>query len=205
MKTKTLAAHSVIKEIYGHGLYEYLLVVRPDNVVQEKVMTEKQSFHEEYKNPASVETNPQIIVSGFFAKEAMEDTLIRWIQRICQAQQSFTVTLNNYSGFPPHTIYLRVQNEKPFQKLITDLKMLNNYISSCACPPMQFISRLHISIAGKLPEEIYFKALIQYSHKSFHESFVVNELQLLKRKREYEECKPVNVFGLQPAENPCTV
>ena len=205
MKTESLMPHSVIKEIYGHELYEYMLVVHPDNNVQEKVMTEKQSFYDEYKAPVFVETSPHIIVSGFFAKEAMEDTLIRWMQRICQQQQSFTVTLNNYSGFPPHTIYLRVQNENPFQKLITDLKTLNNYISSCACPPMQFISKPHVSIAGKLSEEVYSKALIQYSHKTFHESFVVNELQLLKRKHEYDVCKSVNVFGLQPEEKPCAV
>ena len=205
MKTKPLMSHAVIKEIYGHELYEYMLVAHPDNIVQKKVMTEKQSFYDEYKNRVPVENSPYITVSGFFAKEAMEDTLIRWIQRICRQQQSFTVTLNNYSGFPPHTIYLRIQNENPFQKLITGLKALNNYISSCACPPVQFISKPHVSIAGKLSEEVYSKALIQYSHKTFHESFVVNELQLLKRKHEYDVCKPVNVFGLQPEENPCAI
>jgi len=205
MKTKSLVPHSIIKEIYGHELYEYTLVAHPDKMVQEKVMAEKEIFYKEYKNPASVETNPHIIVSVFFAKEAMEDTLIRWMQRICNQQQSFSVTLNNYSGFPPHTIYLRVQNENPFQKLTTHLKALNNYISSCACPPMQFIYKPHVSIAKNLPEDVYSKALIQYAHKSFHESFVVNELQLLKRKNEYDLCKTVNVFGLQPEENSCAV
>lgn len=205
MKTESLPSLSIIKEMYGHELYEYMLVVHPDDMVQEKVMAEKQVFYEEYKNHVSLEINPHITVSAFFAKEAMEDTLIRWIQRICQQQKSFTVTLNNYSGFPAHTIYLRVQNTNPFQKLITDLKALNNYISSCACPPMQFIYRPYVSIAKNLPEEVYSKALIKYSHKTFHESFVVNELQLLKRKHEYDVCKPVNVFGLQPEENPCAV
>jgi len=205
MEMNSLMPHPVIKEIYGHGLYEYMLVAHPDDLVQEKVMTEKRSFYAEYKNPAPVENSPHIMVSVFFAKEAMEDTLTRWIQRICRQQQSFTVTLNNYSGFPPHTIYLRIQNENPFQKLTTDLKALNHYISSCACPPMQFISKPYVNIAGKLPEDIYSRALKQYSHKTFHESFVVNELQLLKRKHEYDVCKSVNVFGLQPEENSCVV
>ena len=185
--------------ITEHGFYEYLLVAHPDEEVYEKVMAEKQIFYNEYKEKVAIKTKPHITVANFLAKESMEETLIRWMQRICSNQQSFTVTLNNYSGFPPHTIYLRVQNAKPFQQLAKELKVVNTYVSSCSCPPMKLISNPHVSIAGRLPEEIYFKALTQYAHKSFHESFVVNELLLLRRKHQYDTCKPINVFGLQPA------
>jgi 2'-5' RNA ligase len=189
------------KESHEQNLYEYLLVAHPDIAVNEKVMAEKQFFYDEYKEKISVNTKPHITIANFLAKEAMEETLIRWIQRICNQQQCFTVTLNNYSGFPPHTIYLRVQNDIPFKKLAKDLKVVGAYISSCSCPPMKIISKPHVSIARRLPEEIYFKALTQYAHKSFHESFVVSELLLLKRKHQYDACKPINVFGLQPGSN----
>ncbi|MEO9146299.1 MAG: 2'-5' RNA ligase family protein [Ginsengibacter sp.] len=205
MKTESLSSPPALKEARGQELYEYLLVVCPATGIYEKIMTEKESFYSEFKEKNIVERKPYIIVSDFLAKEAMEDTLIRWIQRICRQRQGFTVTFNNYSGFPPHTIYLRVQNERPFQKLRADLEILNTYISSCACPPMKFAPKPYLSIAGDLSEEVYFKALIQYAHKSFHESFAANELLLLKRAHEYEECKPVNVFGLQPEENPCAI
>jgi 2'-5' RNA ligase len=183
-----------------HEFYEYLLVAHPDPDVNEKVMAEKQLFYDEYKEKVAVKTKPHITVANFLAREEMEDTIIRWVQRICSNQQSFTVTLNNYSGFPPHTIYLRVQNAKPFQQLAKQLNVVNSYVNSCSCPPMKLISNPHVSIAGRLSEEVYFKALIQYAHKSFHESFVVNELLLLRRKNTYDTCKPINVFGLSPAD-----
>jgi 2'-5' RNA ligase len=201
MKTDFSLSHPIIQEMYGYELYEYLLVAHPDNAVNEKVMTEKQFFYDEYREKISVKTQPHITIANFLAKESMEETLIRWIQRICTQQHCFTVTLNNYSGFPPHTIYLRVQNEQPFQKLAKDLKVLNEYVRSCSCPPVKIIAKPHLSIAGKLPEEVYFKALTQYAHKSFHESFLVKELQLLKRKHRYDSCKRINVFGLSPEEN----
>lgn len=179
-------------------LYEYLLVANPDSVVHEKVMAEKQLFYDEYKEKTAV-TKPHITVANFVAREEMEDTIIRWVQRICSKQQSFTVILNNYSGFPPHTIYLRVQNAKPFQELCKELNVVNKYVSSCSCPPMKIISKPHVSIACNLSEEVYFKALTQYAHKSFHESFVVSEFLLLRRRHQYDTCKPINVFGLQPA------
>ncbi|HWH63140.1 MAG TPA: hypothetical protein VNS50_07685, partial [Ginsengibacter sp.] len=101
----------------------------------------------------------------------------------------------------PHTIYLRVQNDEPFKKLAKDLRVLNTYVSSCSCPPVKIISKPHLSIARRLPEDVYFKALTQYAHKSFHESFVVKELLLLKRKHQYDVCKRLNVFGLPPGAN----
>ena len=183
------------------SLFEYLLVAHPDSEVFEKVMREKQLFCEEYQEKVAVKTKPHITVANFLAKEAMEETLIRWIQRICSQQQSFNVTLNNYSGFPAHTIYLRVQNYEPFKKLTKELKVINTYVSSCSCPPMKINSKPHVSIARQLSEEVYFKALTQYAHKSFHESFVVNELLLLRRTHEFDACKRVNVFGLQPEGN----
>jgi 2'-5' RNA ligase len=201
MKTENLSPLRLLQETYGHELYEYLLIANPDTNVFEKVMAEKQSFYDEYKEKVAIKTKPNITVADFLAKEAMEETIIRWIQRICNNQKSFTVTLNNYSGFPPHTIYLRVQNAVPFQQLAKELRVVSTYVSSCACPPMKLIANPHVSIARRLPEEVYFKALAQYARKSFHESFVVNELLLLKRKHQYESCKPVNVFAFQSGGN----
>ncbi|HWH64153.1 MAG TPA: hypothetical protein VNS50_12800, partial [Ginsengibacter sp.] len=101
MKTDYSLSHPVIQQIYGYDLYEYLLVAHPDTIVNEKVIAEKQLFYNEYKEKVSVKTQPHITIANFLAKESMEETLIRWRQRICSQQQSFTVTLNNFSGFPP--------------------------------------------------------------------------------------------------------
>ena len=200
MKTEFSSTISPAEEIHSRELYEYLLIANPGTEVYEKVMAEKQNFYDEFREKVAIKTRPHITVAKFLAKEAMEDTLIRWMQRIFNSQRSFSVTLNNYSGFPPHTIYLRVQDGTPFQRLAKELKVLNTYVGACACPPVKLISNPYVSIAGRLPEEVYFKALIQYARKSFHESFLVNELLLLRRKDQYDTCKTVYVFGLQAGE-----
>jgi hypothetical protein len=205
MKTSFFSPHSITNEIYGHRLSEYLLAVQPAADVYEKILIEKQLFYEEHKLQKAIKKDPQLILAGFLVKEDMEETLCRWIQKICSHQQGFTLTLNNYSGFPPNNIHLRVQNELAFQKLALSLKELNHYITSCACPPIQFASRLHITIADDLPENVYAAALKKYAHKTFHESFDVTGLQLLKRKNEFDVYKVANVFRLQPAEDACIV
>jgi 2'-5' RNA ligase len=200
MKTEFSSTIPLVQEVYDQELYEYLLLAHPDKEVFEKVMAEKQVFYDEYREKIAIKTRPHITLANFFAKEAMEDTIIRWMRGIFSKQKSFMVTLNNYSGFPPHTIYLRVQNPMPFQQLAKELKVVNTYVSSCSCPPMKLISNPHVSIARRLPEEIYFKALTQYAHKSFHESFMVSELLLLRRKHQYDTCKTINVFALQSGD-----
>ena len=139
---------------------------------------------------------PHITVAAFQAGEQMEDTLIRWIHRICRRNERFEITLNNYSGFPPHTIYLRVQDPQPFRQLMQQLRAIDDFIRSSGCPPVNLISRPYLSIAGGLTEQIYNKAMADYSQRSFHESFQVEELVLLKREHSFDACRTVNVFRL---------
>jgi 2'-5' RNA ligase len=183
------------------GLYEYLLVAHPDAAVNEKVLAEKQQFTRDMHVSIASKTKPHITIANFLAREAMEETIIRYTQRICCQQSSFNVQLNNYSGFPPHTIYLRVQNPQPFKKLAKELKVVANYIDSCSCPTAYLKTNPHVTIAKKIPERIYREVLMEYAQKSFHESFMVNELVLLRRSNEYDTCKKVHVFHLQPAND----
>ncbi|GGB08773.1 2'-5' RNA ligase family protein [Puia dinghuensis] len=177
---------------------EYLLVIYPYGDLQDKLLEAQQQFSTEYGLQVTVRNRPHITVAAFQAGEPMEDTLIRWIQRICKHFNSFDLTLNNFSGFPPHTIYLRVQDPQPFRDLMRQLRAIDDYIRSSGCPPVNLISRPYLSIAGGLTEQVYNKAMPDYSRKTFHDTFHVDQLVLLKREHAFDACKTVNIFRLQP-------
>ena len=177
---------------------EYLLVIYPSGELQEKLLDEQQQFSADYGLQMTVRNKPHITVAAFQAGEIMEDTLIRWVQRICNRYKCFDLTLNNYSGFPPHTIYLRVQDPHPFRQLMQQLRSIDEFIRSSGCPPANLITRPFLSIAGGLTEQLYNKAMPEYSRKTFHDSFRVDELVLLKRTHSFDACKTVNIFRLQP-------
>jgi 2'-5' RNA ligase len=183
---------------------EYLLVIYPYGDLHEKLLGEQQQFVSDYGMKAPSRNKPHITMAAFQAGEAMESTLIRWIQRICGRHKTFELTLNNYSGFPPHTIYLRVQDAQPFLQLARQLGAIDDFIRSSGCPPVNLIGRPYLSIAGGLTEKIYGKAMPDYSRKTFHESFRVDELVLLKREHSFDACRTVNVFHLLPdIHQPC--
>jgi len=193
---------------------EYLLVIYPYGDLQDKLLEAQQQFSADYGLQVTVRNRPHITVAAFQAGEPMENTLIRWIQRICNRYRSFNLTLNNYSGFPPHTtrppesiqritgtIYLRVQDPEPFRELMRQLRAIDDFIRSCGCPPVNLISRPFLSIAGGLTEQTYNKAMPDYSRRDFHESFRVDQLVLLKREHAFDACKTINIFRLLPEDN----
>lgn len=184
-----------------HGFYEYLLVIHPSQAICERIIEEQQQFFLEYGVKRVTQVMPYIMVANFLAREAMEDTLLRWLQRICNRQQGFEIMLNNYSGIPPYSIYIRVQDPQPFQQIAQQLKPVNDYICASGCPPVKAMGRPRINIAARLSEQVYMKAMPEYSAKTFNEKFMAQELLLLKRAHPFDACKKVNVFRFLPAQS----
>lgn len=177
---------------------EYLLVVYPYGDLQDRLLAAQQQFSSDYGLQMTVRNKPHITLAVFQAGEEMEDTLIRWIQRICTQHKNFEITLNNFSGIPPHTIYLRVQDPQPFRELTQQLRAIDDFILSSGGSPVNLASRPYLSIAGGLTEQVYNKAMPDYSRKTFHGIFRVDELVLLKRGHSFDACKTVNIFRLLP-------
>jgi hypothetical protein len=178
-----------------HDLWEYLLVAHPDEEVNERVIMEKREFYTLYNHEMASKTKPHITIANFVMKEAMEEIVIKWIQNICNLHTSFGVTLNNFSGFPPHTIYLRIQDPHPFKQLANALKIVDGFIQSNDCPPLHLVTKPHLTIAGALSEYAYDKAIEEYSKRSFHACFMVKKLFLLKIDA-FMRCHLINTFIL---------
>lgn len=182
-----------------YALCEYLLVAYPSREVNEMIIDEKSFFDGKYQQGSDIKIQPHLTIAGFLAKEAMEETFTRWIQNICNLQKGFMVTLNNYSGFPPHGLYLRVLDAEPFKKLANALKILDGFMQSNGCPPLTLAGKPHISFVTGLSEYVYEKAIKEYSQKFFHASFTVDRLVLLKKDPNMKN-QLINTFILPPPE-----
>jgi len=182
------------------GLDEYLLVIQPEGDVYDKVMTIEERFYREYEKEKPADIRPQIVLASFVSSQELEETLIRWLYRISSQQDSFLVTLNNYSGFLTHTIYLRILDHRPFQNLLTQLKAIEPYVLANGGHNLKFMWP-HISIARQLEPEVFHKAMRAYSEKTFSESFIAGKLVLLRRDQATGNDQAVCVFKLRPGQN----
>jgi 2'-5' RNA ligase len=193
--------HQQNSDWYEMNLWEYMLLANPDEAVQRKVLWEKKYFEDKYEEEITTKTLPHITIANFLAKEFLEDRIGRLLQNICNQQYSFTVALNNFSGFPTHAIFIRVQNPQPFKRLANGLQALDDLLQVNDCPPLQLSPKPHMTIARKLDEEIYNVAIKEYAAKEFHENFQVDKLVLLKRDSRYKKWQHVNYFYLPPERN----
>ena len=66
------------------------------------------------------------------------------------------------------------------------------------CPPAHLVTQPYLTLAPKLPPHVYDMAVQEFAQRSFHESFQVDTLVLLKRSSAYESYKLVNTFTLPP-------
>jgi 2'-5' RNA ligase len=177
-------------------MYEYLLVAHPDAPVQEKLVEENHFFSTQFNARVAIKTKPHITVANFLATEQMEETIIRWMHRVISTNNSFNVTIDEYGAFRPHTIYLKIRDHQPFKQLATGLKVIDQYIQSYGCPKMKLVDNAHLTIARRLDALTYEQAVKLYAEKTFHASFDVKELVLLRRRDQFDSCRQVNVFRL---------
>src|SRR5215203_4301837 len=182
-------------------LWEYMLLANPDEAVYEKLMVGKKYFEDKYESEIATKTLPHITIANFLSKEILEDRIGRLLQNICNQQYSFTVALNNFSGFPTHAIFIRVQNPQPFIRLANGLQALDDLLQVNDCPPLQLLPKPYMTIARQLDEEIYNIAIKEYAAREFHEQFTVDKLVLLKRDSRYKKWQHVNYFYLPPERN----
>ena len=166
--------HQLYLDWHEMNLWEYMLLANPDEAVNEKLIVEKKYFEDKYEAEIATKTLPHITIANFLAKEILEDRIGRLLQNICNQQYSFTVGLNNFSGFPTHAIFLRVQNPQPFKRLGDRLQTLDELLQVNECPPLQLSSKPHLVIARQLDEEIYNVAIKEYAAREFHEQFTVD-------------------------------
>lgn len=189
----------------GHGISgtihfnEYLLVANPGEDLHAKILGEQEYFSMHYLERSAVKMKPHIELAAFHAREEMEPTLIRWMHRIISRQQAFSVVLSNFSGVPPDTLYLRIPEPQAIQRLTAELEQLNDYVKTNNCPAIHINTKPMLSVAKKLTENNYHRAMMDFSQRSFHEIFDVKELFLLSRNHVFDGYKQVNKFVLQPA------
>ncbi|RYY61521.1 MAG: hypothetical protein EOO05_06050 [Chitinophagaceae bacterium] len=163
----------------NEGMHRYRLLALPDGELAGKLFNEKKQFVREYLQQGEASL-PSVTVTEFSARDEMEETIIRWLQRILGEQRSFGITLNNYSGCPDHTVFLRIQDHGPFHELAVQLKPIAEYVSSYDCPPVKFVKQPNLPIGENLDGVLYERVIGEYSRRDFHGSFEVKELMLVR-------------------------
>lgn len=175
-------------ELYGPN-WDFLLIASPSRHVADKAWEIKEDFFEEFHQKIAIDTLPHITIAAFKAKLGLQDKIIAIMRRVCCGQKKFYVYLKDFGGFEPHTIYIQVLNHEPFLKLARELRAINERLLQNGCSRAYLVDDPHLTIARCLPFKVYFEAMEKYSYRHFEDSFIVNELRLLRRRHRNDKYK----------------
>jgi hypothetical protein len=177
---------------------DYSLVIFPEGDGGERVKQLAGKFHRNFREGLYPQEAPLIELAAFRAREAMEDTLIRWIQRVCHMQRRFQVQLNGFCEKHNGGLYLQVQDQRPFTKISGSLSVVDQYIQSCGSPPVEWMQAPQCRLTNSITTNEYDQTKNWFSTKPFQADFFVHSLVLLKQVSDSGSAELVNVFPLLP-------
>jgi len=192
--TPTLSALTAASQA---GAAAYTLYLMPDEACTARINTARQLFAGRYGTYNLPMQPPMLSLASFEAKEVMEDTLIRWLQRIAGQFQSFHLRLNNFGGIPPHTIYARVQDPTLLRALIGQLRRIDPYLNASSFKGLQSEQRFGIPVAAHIMHMVYDKAMQYFAMQELCIDFSVQQM-ILVREAHGLPSRQVQIFSLGP-------
>jgi 2'-5' RNA ligase len=164
----------------GYRINEYRLVVPISESLQEKVTHIRKKLYEKYKITFPFQIKPSLTVLTCHAYERMEPRLIERLQQVALGFQPFSISLQNYSAYPTHTIYIDVANKSPFNELVKALKPIHSLVKIPGHDP-HYIKEPHLLIAQKLKPFQFISMWMECEHSQFTGRCLADGMILLKR------------------------
>jgi len=166
----------------GYKIYEYSLVLNPQEALRDRIMQVKKYFFDTYKNASAVYSKPHITLVNFVQYQMMEERLLNRLQVIAMGCPPVKIELKDYGSFPSHTIYINITSKLPIQNLAKNIRTeaqrlmnLNNENKP------HFIMEPYITIARKLQPWQYEKGWLEFSNLHFSGRFIADSMLLLRR------------------------
>ncbi|GGH77096.1 hypothetical protein HNQ91_004206 [Filimonas zeae] len=177
----------------GYAENEYLVVIRPNDDLYERIMAEKNSFTEKYNAAACTFGKPYLTLVRFNQVQMGEERIIRQLRGIATGCAPIKLELRNFGSYPTHSIFINLASKKQVMGVVRELRGAQRLMKAQGQTP-HFITEPHFVIARKLNHEQYETAWREYAQQSFDARFMAEKLVLLKRKPGLSSFLPVADF-----------
>lgn len=199
----------ITKQAYiGQRLFEYLLLVNPDSIVNDKIRVIKTIFTEKYgcKQAAA---KPHLTMINFVQFESEEFRIVNCFDKFAKTIYPFDVVLDGFAHFDTHTIYAKLHSSYEMENLV---KMMRNkfraLLEASASLKPKFTIQPHLTIAHGMNDAQFEMAWEVWKNEHFLQSFKVQQMILIKRELNPKDLMPIGhykpvqdfMFGGTPKE-----
>mgnify|MGYP003577441607 FL=1 len=180
----------------GYRINEYRLVIPLPEALQQKVLGVRQTLHERHGVKPAFELKPSLTLLRCHAFEKGEPRLLEKLQLAALQTAPFKVELQDYAGYPTHTIYINVLTKAPFNELCKELKKSKWLMQVPQHAPF-FINEPHLMIAQRLKPKEFTNMWNECEHRQFTGRFIADSVLLLKRNEQNKAYQVVRRFEFQ--------
>ncbi|MDQ7947203.1 MAG: 2'-5' RNA ligase family protein [Pedobacter sp.] len=164
-------------------LFEYLMLISPSEEVSRKVSEVKSIFSETYGCKHAAQLVPHLTMINFLQQESAEFRLINCFEKFTQYVAPFSIELNGFGEFAPHTIYLKLAETQPVIDLVKDLRSkFQRILKISEQLKPNYTLKPHLTIARQLTPEQFETIWPTYKKEHFSESFLAKEMILIRRE-----------------------
>ena len=187
---------------YGLHLYEYLLIIEPDNLVQKQLQAFKQYFSKVHPYRNAILPKGHLTLMRFIQYDSYEKHIIGAFQRIADQATPFDVELNGFGSFG-HTLYIDVKSTIPILQLIANhSQILRPLVNGSNGHPVRLTGKPHITVARKLTPSQHAVIWPIWNRTQYRNKFRARNMILLKRRvgtHRYATVRKYDFLGLSPA------
>jgi 2'-5' RNA ligase len=179
----------------GQKLYEYLLIISPDEIVKNKINTIKILFSKEYGCKNAENLKPHVTMINFLQYESAEYRIVNCFEKFAKTVMPFNITLNGFGNFEPHTIYAKLESTTEVITIVKDIRTrFKNLLTSSESLKPNFTTKSHLTIARGMTQAQYEQAWERWQKEYFLVSFKVNQMNLIKRELNPKDLRPIGNY-----------
>lgn len=172
-----------LQQLGGYKVNEYLLILNPHADLGQKIVAKKEEFKQKF-NLNFYASKPNIALVKFTQLEVFEQRIKDNLHRVAMELMPVKIELKDYGSFPSHTIFINVLSKLPYQLITKKIRSETQKLMKLNDDNKpHFFMEPYIPIAQKIPQHVYDKAWLEYSHRHFTGRFIADGMLLLKRTK----------------------
>ncbi|WP_192347811.1 2'-5' RNA ligase family protein [Algoriphagus sp. Y33] len=179
------------------NIFEYLLIISPNEEINRDVMSLKKEFANRYGCKKAAGLTPHITMGNWLQSSYREARIIANIKRFAETVNPFLAQFDGIGKFEPKTIFVDVLNKESFADISRGLRHSS---SSLLKKHVAFPSTAHLTIARSMEPEQFEQAWSDYKNEEFKDSCEINGMILLRRPFRKEGYSKFNRIGSFPFE-----
>ena len=173
--------------------YMYRLVICPEGEAAERI----RQLNAGEPTTAQKPPLPSITLVAFRGREAMEDTIIRWVQRVCRMHRRFHVSLDHPKPHPAGGWRMGVMDTTALYQLSEKLAVIDDYINTSRMGPVHREINYACRQEGEMIHANPTPKPQPESDKPFA-SFMAHSLVLTRQAYAGSATEVVNLFAFLP-------